>query len=122
MGKKLGFISLLALLVFAGCSSSTPMPSTPIYSGPTVEYEITGTARLVDVTLSNATGGTEQYGNVHVPCTYSFDSFPNYFLYISAQNQTGGGSVVVSIYIKGNLYKTASSSGAYVIATASGTK
>jgi hypothetical protein len=83
---------------------------------------ITGTASSVSVTLSNPTGGTEQYIDVYLPCTYSYSSFPANWLYISAENNGESGTVTVTIYVKGYLYKTSTSSGAYTIATASGTK
>jgi len=86
----------------------------------TVEYRISGTAQKVDVTLSNSSGGTEQYDDVSVPHSYKYRDFYDSFVYISAQNQGQSGSVTVSIYHKGNLFKTSTSSGAYVIATASG--
>jgi hypothetical protein len=92
-----------------------PEPPPP----PEVEYKITGTASQVDVTLNNATGGTEQYDNVSVPHTYTFETFDDWFLYISAQNQGEYGSVTVTIYLNGEVVKTSTSSGAYVIATAS---
>jgi hypothetical protein len=44
-----------------------------------VLYEITGSAQKVDVTLSNATGGTEQYSNVSVPKRYNYYSFSDPF-------------------------------------------
>jgi len=86
-----------------------------------VVYEITGTAEIVNVTLANATGGTEQC-SVHIPRRFLYSSFTDSFLYISAQNQGEYGTVTVSIYINGELFKTSSSSGAYVIATASGSR
>ena len=86
----------------------------------TVEYKISGTAQKVDVTLSNSSGGTEQYDNVYLPHSYKYREFYDSFVYISAQNQGETGSVTVSIYHKGTLFKTSTSSGAYVIATASG--
>jgi hypothetical protein len=89
---------------------------------PEVIYEITGTANEVDVTLNNATGGTEQYSDVSVPKKYSYSSFPENFLYISAQNAGDHGGVTVTIYVKGEVSKTSSSYGAYTIATASGMK
>ncbi len=92
------------------------------YSGPEVVYKITGTADSVSVTLSNASGGTEQYGNVYLPKEYRYYSFDSWFLYISAQNNGETGTVIVSIYVDGILYKTSTSSGAYVIANASGSK
>ena len=87
-----------------------------------VIYEVNGTADKVDVTLHNATGGTEQHSSVSVPIRYPFGRFSDTFLYISAQNQGEYGTVRVSIYVDGEIFKTSSSSGAYVIATASGSK
>jgi len=89
---------------------------------PEVMYEITGSAERVFVTLSNPTGGTEQHDYVYLPYRYAFTSFPESFVYISAQNQGDSGTVTVSIYVNGKRFKTSSSSGAYVIATASGLK
>jgi len=85
-----------------------------------IEYKISGTASSVDVTLNNSNGGTEQYDNVSVPHTYSYKNFNDDFVYISAQNQGESGSVTVKIYHRGTLFKSSTSSGAYVIATASG--
>jgi len=85
-----------------------------------IEYKITGTASSVDVTLSNASGGTEQFSNVALPKTYSYKNFYDNFVYISAQNQGSSGSVTVTIFHRGSQYRTSTSSGAYVIATASG--
>jgi hypothetical protein len=86
---------------------------------PEVEYKITGTASKVFVTLNNASGGTEQFDNVSVPHTYTFETFDDWFLYVSAQNLGDWGSVTVTIYLNGAVVKTSTSSGAYVIATAS---
>ncbi|MBL7087099.1 MAG: hypothetical protein ISS28_08435 [Candidatus Cloacimonetes bacterium] len=85
-----------------------------------VEYKVTGTASRVDVTYENEGGGTSQESNVSVPWTYSFTGEPGDFVYISAQNQGQSGSVTVTIYTDGDKFKTSTSSGAYVIATASG--
>jgi uncharacterized repeat protein (TIGR02543 family) len=86
---------------------------------PEVEYKITGTASKVFVTLSNGTGGTEQFDNVYVPHTYTFQTFTNWFLYVSAQNLGESGSVTVTIYLNGAVVGKSTSSGAYVIADAS---
>jgi len=89
---------------------------------PEVIYDITGTAEQVFVTLSNAEGGTEQYSSVRVPQRYVFTTFPADMVYISAQNEGASGTVRVSIRLDGKLFRTSESSGAYVIATASGPK
>lgn len=84
-----------------------------------VEYKISGTAKSVSVTLSNPTGGTEQYSDVDLPKSYSYRYFSDNFLYISAQNNGSSGTVKVKCYYKGQLKDSAYSEGAYVIATAS---
>ena len=84
-----------------------------------VEYKISGTATSVDVTLSNSSGGTEQYSDVYLPKNYSYSYFSDNFLYISAQNNGSSGTVDVKCYYKGVLKNSAHSEGAYVIATAS---
>ena len=94
-------------------------PTEPETRTPEVEYRITGSASRVFVTLSNATGGTEQYDSVRVPHTYAFERFNDWFLYISAQNLGASGSVTVTIYLNGEVVNTATSEGAYVIAAAS---
>ena len=118
------FIPFFVLIIFSALIISCENPTEskePDYDY-TVQYKITGSASLVDVTLNNSTGGTEQYDNVPVPKIYSYKYFEDWFLYISAQNQGQTGTVTVSIYYKDNLFKTSTSSGAYVIATASGSK
>ena len=72
-----------------------------------------------DLTYSNATEDTEQR-TVSGGWSYKFDAKRDQFLYISAQNNASSGSVSVSINARGKTIDSASSSGAYVIATASG--
>ena len=112
--KKLVAITLIVCL--CGLFSLGGTCNSP---SAVVEYRITGTASKVSVTLNNATGGTEQYDNVSVPHTYRYDNFTDWFLYISAQNQGESGSVTVTIYLNGEIVNTATSEGAYVIASAS---
>ena len=115
-------ISVVIATCLGGESTDTRAPDSTPVSYPTVVYEITGSAHYASVTLSNRTGGTEQYGKVSIPWSYTDKSFSGSFLYISAQNLGEYGTVTVSIYVNGELYKTSTSSGAYVIATASGSR
>ncbi|MDR1417263.1 MAG: hypothetical protein LBJ57_07605 [Prevotellaceae bacterium] len=86
-----------------------------------IKYEITGSARRVDVTMEWSDGSTRQYSNVSVPATYEFKSWGyDGFVYLSAQNDGVSGSVTCNIYHRDNLFKTATSYGEYSIATASG--
>jgi len=86
---------------------------------PKFGYKISGTATSVDITLSNSSGGTEQYSEVILPKVYSYSNFNANFLYISAQNNGPSGTVNVECYYEGVLKDSAHSEGAYVIATAS---
>lgn len=88
---------------------------------PPVEYKVSGSARRAFLTYENQSGGTSQESQVLLPWSYKFTSANSGdWLYISAQNETSSGCVVVEIYKDGKLYKRSQSCGAYVIATASG--
>lgn len=86
-----------------------------------VEYCWSGSAAGVDLTLSNASGGTEQIdGLANNQCRDLGSLAAGTFLYISAQNTGDRGSVECAIKVDGVAAKEAASSGAYVIATCSG--
>lgn len=82
-----------------------------------VRYEVT--CASCDLTYSNSSADTEQR-TIATSWNYEFNAEGGQFLYISAQNNNSSGSVAVKILLNGDTFKSASSSGAYVIATASG--
>ncbi|MCJ7483176.1 MAG: hypothetical protein MUO31_09450 [Thermodesulfovibrionales bacterium] len=91
-----------------------------IVNYPDVEYRVSGSTNSVFITYANKDEGTSQT-YAQTPWTYKFSGAKSgQFLYVSAQNQRSSGSVKVEIYKNGDLYKVSESSGAYVIATASG--
>jgi hypothetical protein len=108
--KKILFLTICLFLLLFSCFGRT-----------VVKYTVTGTASSASITYANKDEGTEQIADTAVPWSYSFDGITGNFVYISAQNQGESGSVTVTIYINGSVYKTATSSGEYVIAYASGT-
>lgn len=108
----------LIAAVFLFCSCNIIEPES---KDRTIIYTISGTAPSVDITMSNAGGGTEQFSGVSIPWSRTFGAKKDDFLYISAQNNGDAGSVSVEIFVNGSKIKSAFSSGAYVIATASGT-
>ena len=81
-----------------------------------VTYKVTGSARSVDVTYQNGTGGTEQKSHVAVPWSQIFQSSSGAYLYLSAQNQGNSGDLTTEIDVDGSSRKQANASGAYVIA------
>jgi hypothetical protein len=109
-----------------GCNSgasnngSTLAPAPASATGTyTVLYVVSGSAKQASLTYNNSQGGTAQQ-TVNLPWQTQFTMKKGDFLYISAQNQADVGSVVSEIKVDGNVFKSTISSGAFVIATASG--
>ena len=111
--KKVLFLIVIILVLLLDFSSCD-------FLLPEVEYRVTGTALTVDLTIENEDGGTSQYSDQSLPWSYSYTGRTDNFVYVSAQNQGATGTVTATIYIDGDVFKTSTSSGAYVIATASG--
>ena len=86
-------------------------------------YEVTGTEATANITITDLFGSTMQYNGASIPWesdTYRNDSFNNtIFAYISAQNTMPSGALTVKIYRNGKVVKSATSSGAYCIASTS---
>jgi hypothetical protein len=101
------------------CQAPTPSP-TP--TSPTVQYEVTGATTTVDVTYENENQDVAQVAGAPVPWTYSFVGATGDFLYVSAQKDgSETGDVTCSIFLNGVLLESNTSTGAYVICTASDT-
>lgn len=114
----------------------TPHPCSDVYMSTCtlprggeylVTYKVKGPTlarpMAASVTYSNAQGGTEQ-ADVRVPIggwERSFTVKEGFFAYLSAQNAQDWGWVTAEIWINGVRWKRSTSSGAYVIATCSGT-
>lgn len=82
-----------------------------------VDYKVT--CASCDLTYSDSKGNTKQT-SMTSSWSLSFEADEDQFLYLSAQNNNQTGTVSVSIKCAGKTIDDASSSGAYVIATASG--
>lgn len=85
-----------------------------------VEYEVTGSAEKVNITISIPGGGTEQFSNVTTRWHKDFYFDDGEFLYVAAQNLTKSGEVIVRIYVRSQQVREGRSRGAFVIATCSG--
>ena len=117
-------VILLLLLVFLSCELEEIDITAIDYKPKEIEYKVACTTGPVDLTIENEDGGTSQFDDIATPWSYIFEiNRPEYgyvFVYVSAKNQQNSGTVTAQIYIDGSLYKTSTSTGAYVIATASG--
>ncbi len=114
--KKFLAIAATVLLTTA-CGGGDPTPSV-FYL---VTYLVTGSGTsTASITYASAGGGTSQ-ADVTLPySSFPMISKPGDFLYISAQNKSSSGTVAVTIKADNATFKSTSSTGAYVIATASG--
>lgn len=85
-----------------------------------VHYEVTGTTDRANWTIAYFDGSVGQY-TLPVPYKTSPLLFrKGDFVYLSAQNDRSSGSVTATIWVNGSRWKQVTSSGAYVIATVSG--
>jgi Mycobacterium membrane protein len=108
----------IGLVVFLAVFSNTSRPRDN--ADYQVTYDVVGEhTNYASLTYSNASGGTEQVDEVRLPWSKSFTASYGEFLYLSAQNKDEQGSITIYITVNGNPIKTATSSGAYTIATAS---
>ena len=82
---------------------------------------MSGTSGNYSITCEGAPSGTVQYSNVGSGWAYSWTQTGTRWLYMSAQNNNSSGSVTVKIIRDGEVLAQQTSSGAYVIATVSGT-
>ncbi len=80
---------------------------------PVIRYEITGTARTVDITYKNSMGETVTLDDVSLPFEKMYKKFPTDIAEISAKNQTNNGTVELSIYKNGELNKTSTTTAPY---------
>lgn len=107
------FVAVLSfLIIFASCEKEE-------LSG-TVRYEVTCSPSGFDITYENSSGNTEQKTVSSGSWSISFTGNQGDFVYISAQAGNENTSITAKIYYQGEIIEQASSSGDYVIATASG--
>jgi uncharacterized lipoprotein len=115
-------IFVVIALVTAACSAGQA-PSGPV----PITYHVTGSAPGVDITYAGNGGSTEQQSHLALPLGSGSGEGLTVTLsagavaYVSAQNTGDSGSVTCEIDTEqGNVIQTATSEGAYVIATCSG--
>lgn len=105
----------------SGPTSPTSRPrETARPSSYYVLYKITGTGRAGDVTYENGEGGTEQ-ADISIPWQKGETMEYGDFVYISAQSgDDANRTITCEIRVNGDVFKTSTSTGRYVIASCSG--
>ncbi len=95
--------------------------SNPFDTSIDVRYEVTGTAESVDITYENLNGGISQVTGLPLPWSITITGNPGDYVYLSAHNKGESGSITVTIYDDGDVFKRATSQGSHVTASVSGT-
>ena len=101
--RKFLFI-ILVLSVLFGCAEVSNNKET----SDKIVYEFTGDASGVIVTISNSDGGAEQFENVVLPKSYTFDNFKEKTASAGASSISGG-SLTVKIIKNGSVLEEQSS-------------
>jgi len=116
--QRIKFIFSLLVFAFVIFACSLCKDTSKVGKDKEVKYEVSGTSGFVDITVSNGSGGTEQFNKVQTPWSKIYYMKKGH-VYVSAQNQRSTGSVVVKIFVDGKLLKESKSEGEYCIASAS---
>jgi len=94
--------------------------SNPFDASISVRYEVTGSAGSVDISFDNGEGGISQMANVSLPWSYTLSADPGDYVYLYAKNREETGTVTVTIYSDGEVFKRATSQGGFVVVSVSG--
>jgi hypothetical protein len=114
-GLGLIVLSCVSLIFLIACSSSQSEPT--IHK---VVYELTGSdAAMVNITLNNASGETEQREETDLPWTMEFDAPAGRLAYVSGQLARSGNEIKCIIVIDGRRMQEVVSTGENSIATCS---
>ena len=107
------FVLIVVLLAFLSACN--------LNQGRSIQYSVTGSTVTAEVLFENSSEGITRSLGVAIPWSYSFISDPGDFVYISAQKDDDPATdVTVTIYVDGRVLQTSTASGAYAMATASG--
>lgn len=105
---------LIAAALLLSCSN-------PFDYSIDVRYEVTGSADAVDITYENLNGGISQVSDMPLPWSITITGNPGDYVYLSAHNTGDQGSITVTIYDDGDVFRRATSEGGHVTASVSGT-
>lgn len=107
------------ILFLAICSLCVSC-SNPFDYSIDLRYEVTGSAGTVNITYENLNGGISQVSGRQLPWSVTLTADPGDYVFLSAVNTGETGSVTVTIFDDGDVFKRATSEGAHVTASVSG--
>lgn len=113
-------LSIAGAILLSACGGGDSKPEEAKFA--VISYEVSGllTSRA---SVTYQVAGKTQQKTVTLPASLPdfgiATATPGSFLYVSAQNQSTTGSVTVKILVNGTAVQSATSSGAFGIATAS---
>ncbi|KQC13493.1 MAG: hypothetical protein APR63_00505 [Desulfuromonas sp. SDB] len=86
----------------------------------TVKYQVTGSVSTATIKLVPQEGAIYEIYNESLPFSATYDLERGDYVYISAKIVDDSGSITVTIYNQGKIYKTATIDGVNAIATVNG--
>ncbi len=106
-------LAVFTSLALTGCSN-------PFDYSIQLRYEVTGSAESADITYENMNGGISQLTGISLPWSTTISADPGDYVYLAALNNGETGSVTVTIYDDGKVFRRATSQGSHVTASVSG--
>jgi len=114
-GVTARILVILSIMLLAGANMAC-------HQDDYVVYEVTGDADEVDVLITTDTGSDGKYEDVYLPWRMEFDGFDRSYVYLYAHNNTDSGSINVTIYVNGRVFRQAATSRPYDTAVVYGEK
>ncbi|MDD5313550.1 MAG: hypothetical protein PHO26_10985 [Dehalococcoidia bacterium] len=87
-----------------------------------VTYEVTGDADVVDIVISDDDGDLERFYDIGLPWRQDYGEFGQDYLYLYAYNKGESGTVIITIFVNGKVFKSETISGGYQSAVIVGNK
>jgi hypothetical protein len=114
-GRVARIIAIILLIICLGISIACK-------SYDNVTYEVTGDADQVDIKAVDDDGITQEYSEVPLPWRAEYGRFADSYVYLYAYNTGDSGSMTVTIYVNGQVFKSLTKSTPYADITVYGNK
>ena len=115
-----GLLLFLYIVAQVGSTSTRSVGTRPMERNVSVTYEVSGTACSASVTYSTSLTSTQQEASVPMGWTHSLTIAAGNFVQLMAQNNCDSGSVTATIKAGGRVVDSATSTGGFAIAHATG--
>jgi hypothetical protein len=117
--KTTGIIACITMLLILMVCAGSNIACKP---KDNVTYEVTGNADVVDVAISDDDGDMERFYDVALPWRQDYGDFEQDYVYLYAYNKGESGTITITIFVNGKVFKSETVSGGYQSAVVVGNK